>query len=416
MTSHAATLRHAPDYKLGADLFHRCLAGSAALGVITLLVIQLTPVTKQVIQAVTAEPVRMARLVVEQPPVPSRVIRPELKPGLAGPGGPVAGTPGTGALGRTPPHPVADADAGTNPVPSRGGGGTGTAPGLGSGAGDGNGGAVGRARAAAVSAQVASATRARSTVPSPASTPRSLASGSSSPPVGGGRRSRAVAAGRSNAELGGVRADLAATAAARTGGSVVPGARLEHRRAHGRWRRRQRHRRRLRRRARQRRDRRQGGIGGGSGGGVGGGVGGGAGDGWAGGGAGGGGGGGAGGGGNGGRGWGGTPGAGGRGAAPPGVYRSNASLLAVIQKYQAGIQYCYGNELKKHDGLRGKLVVALTVDASGNVTDATVVQNTLGSPAIASCALSQIRDWKFPAIPVGVTAFQVPFVFTPPTN
>jgi TonB family protein len=98
----------------------------------------------------------------------------------------------------------------------------------------------------------------------------------------------------------------------------------------------------------------------------------------------------------------------------PGVYRSNASLLAVIQKYAAGIQYCYGNELKRQPGLRGKLVVAITVAASGDVTEATVVQNTLGSERLASCALSQIRAWKFPRIAEGVTAFQAPFVFTPP--
>jgi len=102
------------------------------------------------------------------------------------------------------------------------------------------------------------------------------------------------------------------------------------------------------------------------------------------------------------------------GAAAPGVYRTNASLLAVIQRYAAGIQYCYGNELKRNPALRGKLVVAITVDAAGRVTAADVVQNTVGSPALASCALSQIRDWRFPAIPHGVTTFQAPFVFTPP--
>ena len=100
--------------------------------------------------------------------------------------------------------------------------------------------------------------------------------------------------------------------------------------------------------------------------------------------------------------------------AGPGVYRSNASLLAVIQRYAAGIQYCYGNELKRTPTMRGKLVVAITVAASGEVTDAAVVQNTTGSQALSQCALSQIRDWRFPAIATGATTFQAPFVFTPP--
>ena len=100
--------------------------------------------------------------------------------------------------------------------------------------------------------------------------------------------------------------------------------------------------------------------------------------------------------------------------AAPGVYRSNASILAAIQRYAAGIQYCYSNELKHDPSLRGKLVVAITVSASGSVQNVTVVQNTVRSSRLEQCALSQIRDWKFPAIPSGVTAFQAPFVFTPP--
>jgi TonB family protein len=56
----------------------------------------------------------------------------------------------------------------------------------------------------------------------------------------------------------------------------------------------------------------------------------------------------------------------------------------------------------------------MTVAANGSVVDATVVQNSLGSERLASCALSQIRDWKFPAISGGLTTFQAPFLFTPP--
>ena len=106
-------------------------------------------------------------------------------------------------------------------------------------------------------------------------------------------------------------------------------------------------------------------------------------------------------------------GTGGSGAGP-GVHRSNASLLAVIQRYAPGIQFCYGNELKREPTLRGKLVLALTVAASGEVSEASVVQNTTGSQRLASCALAQVRDWRFPAIASGATTFQAPFVFTPP--
>jgi TonB family protein len=95
-------------------------------------------------------------------------------------------------------------------------------------------------------------------------------------------------------------------------------------------------------------------------------------------------------------------------------YRSNESLLGVVRRYAPGIQFCYDNELKKNPGLRGKLVVAITVLASGEVSEASVVENSLGAKAVTDCMLAQIRGWRFPAIPYGVTSFRAPFVFTPP--
>jgi TonB family protein len=95
-------------------------------------------------------------------------------------------------------------------------------------------------------------------------------------------------------------------------------------------------------------------------------------------------------------------------------HRSNAALLAVVRRYAPGIEFCYDNELKRSPGLRGKLVAAITVAASGRVTEARLVQDSVRSSALAACVLAQIREWKFPAVPSGTTIFQAPFVFTPP--
>jgi len=97
-------------------------------------------------------------------------------------------------------------------------------------------------------------------------------------------------------------------------------------------------------------------------------------------------------------------------------YRSNASLMAVVRRYAPGIQFCYDNELKRSPGIRGKMVVAITVAAPGAVTDARVVSNTVGSTRLGECALAQIREWRFPAVPSGSTVFRAPFVFTPPKD
>jgi outer membrane biosynthesis protein TonB len=96
------------------------------------------------------------------------------------------------------------------------------------------------------------------------------------------------------------------------------------------------------------------------------------------------------------------------------AYRSNESLLAVVRRYAPGIQFCYDNELKRNPALRGKLVVAITVLADGGVSEAAVIDDTLRSAAVTQCMLAQIRGWRFPAVPAGVTSFRVPFVFTPP--
>jgi outer membrane biosynthesis protein TonB len=109
-----------------------------------------------------------------------------------------------------------------------------------------------------------------------------------------------------------------------------------------------------------------------------------------------------------------TGGGGASGSGASGDLRSDASLLAVVRKYAAGIRFCYENELKKDPTLGGKLVVAITVAAAGNVSSAVIVQDTLGAAPLTSCALAQIHAWRFPVIPAGDVTVRAPFVFTPP--
>jgi TonB family protein len=378
------------------DLFNRCLTGSAIAGGVFLIAVLLAPIQKQVVTSIEQLPPRFAKLIVDKPkpivvPDPIASAGPTLKPGLGGDGktpGEVIQAPKELAPGPVPP-PGVRPDPGLAPGPKGS-----PAPGPGSGPGPAAG-TAGRARAQAVVASRLAGTTAslEKTLGGLSSSLQSATPGAAGPTsTGRGRRGRAVRGGRSDGQLGGVSTELSSGASVDLGGSVVSGSLVTIGSLTGT----------------------PGGTGlgwGGSGSGGGGVGGGGTGLGGSGGGSGSGGGGyGAGGSGGGGTG---GDGSGSTGSAP-GVYRSNASLLAVIQKYAAGIQYCYGNELKRQEGLSGKLVVALTVAASGEVIEATIVENTLGSSRLASCALSQIRDWKFPAIERGTTTFQAPFVFTPP--
>ncbi|HTO89579.1 MAG TPA: AgmX/PglI C-terminal domain-containing protein [Candidatus Sulfotelmatobacter sp.] len=380
MATMTAEVYRRPQFGAPDDLFRRCLIASGISGALFLVIVLLAPMRKVVITSIDQLPPRFARLIVEKPkPLPEPITAgpsTALHPGGSGGGGSEAAKPGL----QGPPPPV-----GHRPGPG---------PALAPSAGT-----AGRALAQrVVTSQLTGATAALEKSLAGLST--SLQSSAVSPYASGipARRSRVIGTGRTEAQLTHVSAGSVGDAgSADLKGSKVEGTWISIGSLSS--------------------------VGSGLGGGEGGSSGGGSGNGYgsgsgsgigpgSGGGFGGGNGGGYGSGVGSGVGNGSGPGT--KGGAAPGVYRSNASLLAVVQRYSAGIQYCYSNELKHHEGLRGKLVVALTVAASGEVIYANVVSNTLGSEALASCALSQIRDWKFPAIPEGVTSFQVPFVFTPP--
>ncbi len=101
------------------------------------------------------------------------------------------------------------------------------------------------------------------------------------------------------------------------------------------------------------------------------------------------------------------------GAPGGGEIRSNASLLAVLQRYAPGIRYCYDNALKRDATLGGKLVLRLTVEADGGVSEAAVLEDGLRSAAVLDCVLAQVKAWSFGAVPAGRVSFRAPFVFTP---
>ena len=383
MATVTADVYRRPQFGAPDDLFRRCLMASGIAGAVFLLVVLLAPMRKVVITSIDQLPPRFAKLIVEKPKPPvvqepiATGLKPAPNPGGSGGGGSEAAKPG---LPGPPPPPA-----------HRPGPGPALAPGAGT---------AGRALAQrVVASQLTGATAALEKSLAGLST--SLQSSAVSPyasAIPARRGGRVIRSGRTDSQVANVSAGTVnASGSADLKGSAVEGTWISIGSLSSVG----------------------SGLGGGSGGSSGGGSGNGYGSGTgsgigpgSGGGFGGGNGGGYGSGTGSGVGSGSGPGA--KGGAAPGVYRSNASLLAVVQRYSAGIQYCYSNELKHREGLRGKLVVAITVAASGEVIYANVVSNTLGSDRLSDCALSQIREWKFPAIKEGVTSFQVPFVFTPP--
>ena len=92
--------------------------------------------------------------------------------------------------------------------------------------------------------------------------------------------------------------------------------------------------------------------------------------------------------------------------------RSARSLMDTVRRYAPGIRFCYDTALESDPDLRGKTVFRITVAADGGVAAAEVVDDSLRSADVRSCALSQIRAWRF-ATASGAATFDAPFVFRP---
>ncbi|HZL85059.1 MAG TPA: AgmX/PglI C-terminal domain-containing protein [Candidatus Krumholzibacteria bacterium] len=94
--------------------------------------------------------------------------------------------------------------------------------------------------------------------------------------------------------------------------------------------------------------------------------------------------------------------------------RDSHSLMQVVERYKAGVKFCYDNTLKKTPGLAGKLTLQMDIAPSGEVHGLVVVHDGLGDTSLQRCILTQVGSWRFPAIEAGTVRFTLPLVFSPP--
>ena len=76
------------------------------------------------------------------------------------------------------------------------------------------------------------------------------------------------------------------------------------------------------------------------------------------------------------------------------------------------IKACYENQLKRTPNLKGKIRIRFTILETGGLTEVTVVENSLGSPEVASCIVGTMRGWRTPFRPSGTVTVEYPFVFS----
>jgi len=93
---------------------------------------------------------------------------------------------------------------------------------------------------------------------------------------------------------------------------------------------------------------------------------------------------------------------------------SAEAIERVVRSHKAEVRVCYDAALKKKPDARGKLLVAVTIDASGAVSDAAVQSSTFDGSEVGECVVKHVRTFRFPP-PDGGEVMKVtyPYVFIP---
>ncbi|MCX7734775.1 MAG: TonB family protein [bacterium] len=73
------------------------------------------------------------------------------------------------------------------------------------------------------------------------------------------------------------------------------------------------------------------------------------------------------------------------------------TVRKIALKNQSSLKYCFQKAQMRNPELSGKIVVRLTIDADGNVSDISVEQSTIDDQEMVSCVLRMVKRWKFPA-------------------
>ena len=92
-------------------------------------------------------------------------------------------------------------------------------------------------------------------------------------------------------------------------------------------------------------------------------------------------------------------------------YRSDQSVMSVVNSRMGRITWLYEKYLKRQPNLRGKVSVEFTIAANGFVTSVRILESTVNHPQLESDIINLVKRLKFDPIPSGSTTFVFPFHF-----
>jgi len=90
----------------------------------------------------------------------------------------------------------------------------------------------------------------------------------------------------------------------------------------------------------------------------------------------------------------------------------SGAIARVVRSRMRMVKNCYERELKRNPGLGGKIEVEFTIGEDGRIEEALVIDNAMGSDAVADCILGRLKRWRFPKPDGGSVTVSYPFIFT----
>jgi TonB family protein len=72
-------------------------------------------------------------------------------------------------------------------------------------------------------------------------------------------------------------------------------------------------------------------------------------------------------------------------------------IRSAIERQLPRVRACYERELKAEQGLAGRMVLAMNVQAGGTVTSASISDDEVGHDELAACVVRAVETFRFPA-------------------
>lgn len=113
---------------------------------------------------------------------------------------------------------------------------------------------------------------------------------------------------------------------------------------------------------------------------------------------------------------------GGRGTRVPTVRQAKAEVMGsldkevirrVVRAHVGEVRACYEQGLQRDPNLKGRVTLDLRIETSGEVSSASVVEDTLTENSVAACIAAAARRWRFPGDAPNVATVRYPFVLEP---